>query len=54
MLDVADMTRLGPTLGSRVELVSIVDGMHDLVLSNAAARAETFTALSNWLARVRS
>lgn len=54
VLDVGDMTRLGPGLGSRVELVAIADGMHDLVLSKPAARAATFTALSNWLSGVRS
>lgn len=38
VLDVEDMKRLGPTLGSRVELVEIPGGRHDLALSQAPAR----------------
>ena len=53
VLDVADMRRLGPTLGAQVELVAIEDGVHDLVLSAPDARARTFRAISDWLGRIR-
>jgi len=49
VLDVADMQRLAPKLGRQVKLVAIEDGMHDLVLSQAAVRAKVFAELKAWL-----
>lgn len=51
VLDVADMRRYGPGLGDNVTLVSIEDGMHDLVLSPAPVRARVFDALFVWAER---
>jgi alpha-beta hydrolase superfamily lysophospholipase len=53
VLDVADMRRLGPTLGSTVEVAEVPDAMHDLVLSAPEVRAHTFELVAEWLGRVR-
>lgn len=53
VLDVADMQRLGPGLGTRVELAAVDGGVHDLVLSAPEPRAATFALITDWLARVR-
>ncbi len=52
VLDVADMQRLAPGLGPRVEVQAITDGMHDLVLSKPTVRAEVFAQLLAWLVRI--
>jgi len=52
VLDVADMVRLAPMLGANVQCVAIEDGMHDLVLSKAPARAQVFAQLRQWLAQI--
>ena len=54
VLDVADMERLAPGLGSRVEVGSVDGGIHDLVLSREPARARTFELLADWLRGARS
>lgn len=51
VLDVADIRRLAPRLGPRVEVRAIDGGLHDLVLSADAARAATFAAMGEWLSR---
>ncbi len=53
VLDVADMRRLGPTLGPTVEVTAVPDAMHDLVLSAATVRAHTFELVADWLGRVK-
>ncbi len=53
VLDVADMVRLAPRLGTDVECREVTDGMHDLVLSGAGARDQAFELLGDWLHRVR-
>lgn len=45
-----DIAALAPRLGRHVTTVRIVGGMHDLVLSGEAARAEVFTELDSWVA----
>lgn len=52
VLDVADMDRLAPRLGSDVTVIAIPDGIHDLVLSAEEPRRRTFELLSEWLRRV--
>ncbi|NCP39819.1 MAG: alpha/beta hydrolase [Rhodoferax sp.] len=52
VLDVADMVRLAPKLGPKVQCVSIHDGIHDLVLSAPPARAQVFANLQQWLAQI--
>lgn len=52
VLDVADMQRLAPGLGPQVKRVAIEDGMHDLVLSQAAGRAKVFAELKAWLVAI--
>ncbi len=49
VLNVADMARYGPGLGSSVTMVQIENGKHDLALSAPAARAAYFDELSAWL-----
>jgi alpha-beta hydrolase superfamily lysophospholipase len=53
VLDVADMVRLAPRLGSRVDVHAIADGMHDLALAAPVPRALAFEVLGDWLARLR-
>ncbi|MFJ8472524.1 alpha/beta hydrolase [Kitasatospora sp. NPDC094011] len=45
-----DIAAQGPRLGRHVTIVRIEGGMHDLVLSQEAARAEVFAELDRWLA----
>ena len=52
VLDVADIARLAPGLGPQVTLVSIEDGMHDLVLSQPRVRARVFAELKAWLVAI--
>jgi alpha-beta hydrolase superfamily lysophospholipase len=52
VLNVDDMRRLGPTLGSNVELAAIDNGIHDLALSQDEARHAFIQAHAAWLARV--
>jgi alpha-beta hydrolase superfamily lysophospholipase len=52
VLDVADMVRLAPRLGSQVEVKAIKDGIHDLVLSTQLPRKQVFKELNDWLNRV--
>jgi alpha-beta hydrolase superfamily lysophospholipase len=51
VLDVEDMRRYGPGLGSSVTLVSIEGGLHDLTLSAAPARERVFDELFAWVER---
>lgn len=52
VLDVADIERLSPGLGRQVELRSMADGVHDLMLSKPQPRKLVFEELNAWLARV--
>lgn len=54
VLDVADMIRLAPRLGTQVECRAVTDGMHDLFLSDPAPRQQAFDLLADWLGRVRT
>jgi alpha-beta hydrolase superfamily lysophospholipase len=54
VLDVADMVRLAPRLGTDVVCREVPDGMHDLVLSDPPARERTFELLGDWLQGVRA
>ncbi len=49
VLDVNDIKRLGPKIGSRVEIQEIAGGKHDLVLSCADARARCLNVMIEWL-----
>jgi alpha-beta hydrolase superfamily lysophospholipase len=50
VLDVAHIARWSHRLGRHVTLIRIEGGRHDLVLSQASARAQTFSELDHWLA----
>jgi len=50
VLDVEDIRRLSPKLGSRVEVQEIPGGKHDLVLSEEAARARCLDTMLEWIA----
>ena len=52
VLDIADIQRLSPGLGRRVELLAVANGVHDLVLSAAQTREKVFKGLLNWLVRI--
>jgi len=52
VLDVADIRRVGETLGRDVTLVAVPGGVHDLTLSSPAAREAVFARLFAWLERV--
>lgn len=45
VLDVEDMKRLAPTMGSDVRLVEIKNGLHDLILSKQPARGKALAEL---------
>lgn len=49
VLDVKDIEHYGKTLGPDVQTVTIPNGLHDLVLSNYAARTQTYQAIFNFL-----
>ncbi|MEM1215172.1 MAG: alpha/beta hydrolase [Bacteroidota bacterium] len=49
VLDVEDMKRIGPTLGPRVEMVEIKNGMHDLILSPSPIRERALATMVDWL-----
>lgn len=49
VLDVNDMKRIAPTLGNKVTLKAIKNGMHDLFLSQKEARETAFLELFKWL-----
>jgi alpha-beta hydrolase superfamily lysophospholipase len=49
VLNVEDMVRYGPRLGSQVTIVRIEGGLHDLTLSAPAVRAEFFDQVDRWL-----
>lgn len=52
VLNVADMVRLAPQLGRRVERVAVAGAVHDLVLSAPGPRQFAFDALKAWLQRL--
>lgn len=52
VLDVADIERLAPRLGTDVRVGAIPDAVHDLTLSSPPAREILFTTLGEWLDEV--
>ena len=53
VLDVEDIKREGPKLGTRVTLQPVEDGVHDLSLSDADPQSKVFGAVSAWLQTLR-
>lgn len=49
VLDADAIVRWAPQLGPEVEVVRVVDGRHDLALSQQPARKQFFTEMDNWL-----
>lgn len=49
VLDVNDIEKYGRKLGKQVDLVTIPDGLHDLILSKQSARDSTYRAMFNFL-----
>lgn len=49
VLDIKDIDKYGKKLGSKVDMVVIPDGLHDLVLSRKSARDSTYRAMFNFL-----
>jgi alpha-beta hydrolase superfamily lysophospholipase len=54
VLDIEDMKRLARRLGPAVEVQGVPGGIHDLVLSEPAARGDTFARKGAWLDRERA
>ena len=52
VLDVTDIRRYGEQLSQQTTYGCIPDGMHDLVLSNQAARQRTYLILQDWMAQL--
>lgn len=52
VLDIKDMERYGPRLGAYVRLITVTDGIHDLILSQPAPREKTYRTLFSWLESV--
>jgi len=48
VLDVTEIRRLAPRLGTRTQIQAIVGGKHDLVLSRTDARAECLRVMVEW------
>lgn len=51
VLDVADIRRIGVTLGPKVTPVTVKGGLHDLFLSSPGVRKAIFTYVFAWLSR---
>ena len=49
VLDVKDIERYGKTLGPDVTTVTVVNGLHDLVLSNYASRTQAYQDIFSFL-----
>jgi alpha-beta hydrolase superfamily lysophospholipase len=49
ILNVEHMKQLGPKLGSKVTLMEVKDGMHDIFLSKETARNTAFDKMGEWL-----
>lgn len=49
VLDVKTMARWAPSIGGRLTLIRIDNGLHDLTLSPEPARQHLFTAVGRWL-----
>lgn len=49
VLDVKDMTRIGPKLGKNVTLIEIKNGIHDLFLAPKSIREEAMGKMFRWL-----
>ena len=52
VLNVADIQRLSPGLGNKVEVHPVQGGMHDLALSRQAPRDMAFGHVRKWLMRI--
>lgn len=50
VLDVADMVKYAPALGSDVTVVEVTDGLHDLFLSAEAVRTKALAEVDDFLA----
>jgi len=51
VLNVADIERLAPRLGPRVEIVAVADAIHDVMLSAPAVRQTAWRQVHDWLVR---
>ena len=49
VLDVEDIKRLGPNLGSQVKLEAIPNATHDIFLSKKEVREDAFRKMIDWL-----
>jgi alpha-beta hydrolase superfamily lysophospholipase len=54
VLNVEDIKRYGPGIGSNVTLVEVTGGMHDLFLSAKAVREQALCVVLAWLAQPSS
>jgi len=52
VLNVAHMQKYAPNLGNKVKIVSIIDGKHDLILSNEEPRRKTYNKMRYFIEKV--
>lgn len=52
VLDVDQIQQYSPSLGDKVQMVSIADGMHDILLSKPTVRENAFDKMATWLAQL--
>ncbi len=52
VLNIAHMERYAPGLGAKVKIVTIIDGKHDLILSNEEPRRKTYNKMRYFIEKV--
>jgi len=52
VLNVAHMKKYAPNLGNKVKIVSIIDGKHDLILSNEEPRRKAYNKMRYFIEKV--
>jgi alpha-beta hydrolase superfamily lysophospholipase len=52
VLDVDQIQQYSPSLGDQVKIVSVENGMHDILLSKKAVREVAFQEMATWLAQL--
>ena len=52
VLNVAHMQKYAPNLGNKVKIVSIIDGKHDLILSNEEPRRKAYNKMRYFIEKV--
>jgi alpha-beta hydrolase superfamily lysophospholipase len=48
-LNIGDIERVSPGLGDNVTIISVANGMHDILLSSEEVRTYAFNQITEWL-----